>query len=241
VGLNRVTWDLRNEATQSPRMRTKPLDNPEFVLDADGTRDTPGFGGFSVLLPPGRSTVQLTVDGQTQSQPLEVRKDPNSFATDRDIQLATEALLRLQGDQNAAAGVVNTVENLRAQLQSLQKRLGDERANAALRTRGDSLERKLMAVEARIQDLRQTGRGQDGVRWPVMAGGQISYLAGNIATSSFAPTQQQGAVYQVLQKQVQDARAALDALLSQDVAAFNRLLTARGQPALTPELPKPIP
>jgi len=40
---------------------------------------------------------------------------------------------------------------------------------------------------------------------------------------------------------VQNARAALDTLLAQEVAAFNRLLTARGQPALTPELPKPIP
>lgn len=98
-----------------------------------------------------------------------------------------------------------------------------------------------MAVETQLQDLQQTGQGQDGVRWPVRAGGQISYLAGNIGSSASAPTAQQGAVHQVLQKQVQDARAALDRLLAQDLAAFNRMLTGRGQPAITPELPKPVP
>jgi hypothetical protein len=243
MGLNRVTWDLRNEATPSPRMRTKPLDNEVFELDPDGTRDAPGFGSFSVLMPPGRYTVQLTVDGQSQSQsqPLEVRKDPNSFATMQDIQASSAALLKLQADQTVAAGVVGSIENVRAQLQSLHKRLGDERANASLRARGDSLEKKFMAVEARIQDLRQTGRGQDGVRWPVMAGGQISYLAGNIGDSDFAPTQQQGAVYMVLQKQVQDAKMALDTLLAQDLAAFNKLLSGKGQPPITAEMPKPLP
>ena len=83
-------------------MRTKPLYDEPFELDSAGTRDAPGFGALSVLLPPGRYTVQLTVDGQTQSQPLEVLKDPNSFATDQDIAASSEALLKLQAEQNAA-------------------------------------------------------------------------------------------------------------------------------------------
>ena len=65
VGLNRVYWDLNNESTKSPRMRTKPVNDAEFVLDPDGTRDAPGFGTIAVRMPPGRYTVKLTVDGQT--------------------------------------------------------------------------------------------------------------------------------------------------------------------------------
>ena len=51
AGLNRVTWDLRNEATKPARMRTKPLYDEPFELDSNGTRDAPGFGPISVLMP----------------------------------------------------------------------------------------------------------------------------------------------------------------------------------------------
>ena len=51
-------------------MRTKPMFNAEFQMDSDGTRPAPGFGSIAVLMPPGRYTVQLTVDGQSLQQPL---------------------------------------------------------------------------------------------------------------------------------------------------------------------------
>ena len=222
-------------------MRTKQMYNDVFQLDTAGTRDAPGFGSFSVLLPPGRYTVKLTVDGQSQSQPLEVRKDPNAFATDQDIKASVDRLLALQVDQNAAADMVNTIEIVRAQLQQLRTRLATDRSNSALVTRGDSLEQRFISVEQNLVDLRQTGRGQDGVRWPTRAGGQISYLAGNIGGSSLSPTTQQVAVHGVLQKQVKDTRTALDALIQKELAAFNQLLSSKGQPPIGLELPKPIP
>jgi hypothetical protein len=227
-GLHRVSWDLRNEATRSPRMRTKPMYNPEFQLDADGTRAAPGFGSFSVLMPPGRYTVRLTVDGQTLSQPLDVRKDPNSFVTDQDIVASTSLLLRMQNDLSATADLLNTIETVRAQLQSLSADLANDRRNANVRVRGDSLESRFSALANTIIDLRMTGRGQDGVRWPVRLGGRISYLAGNIGSSSFAPTRQQGDVHVELQKQVRDTRSALETLMNRDLAAFNALLRSRG-------------
>ena len=39
-------------------MRTKPMYDAEFTMDADGTRPAPGFGTLSVLMPPGRYTVK---------------------------------------------------------------------------------------------------------------------------------------------------------------------------------------
>ena len=45
--------------------------------------------------------------------------------------------------------------------------VASDAAMADLRSSGDSLERKFVGVEERIIDLRMTGRGQDGVRWPV--------------------------------------------------------------------------
>src|SRR5439155_11061535 len=143
--------------------------------------------------------------------------------------------------QNAAADQLNTIEIVRAQLQALHPQLASERRNADLLVRGDSLEQHLIAVEVHLQDLRQTGRGQDGVRWPTRLGGQLSYLAGNIAASDFAPTTQQGAVHAQLQKQVQDNRAVLDKLLQTELTAFNRMLSGKGLKPITTEAPRLMP
>ena len=230
AGLNRVYWDLRNESTKSPRMRTKPMNNAEFTMDPDGTRSAPGFGTLAVLMPPGRYTVRLAVDGQTYTQPLDVLKDPNTIVTDVDIRASNALLTSMQNDMNATADMLNTIENVRAQIQALD-------APADVRAPADSVERKFMTVEANIVDLRMTGRGQDEVRYPVKLGGQLNYLAGGISASDFTPTAQQREVDQVLAKQVKDTHAALQALIQNDLAKLNALLRSKGLKTIDASLP----
>ena len=228
AGLNRVYWDLRNETTRSPRLRTKPEFNDEFQMDRDGTRATPGFGAFSVLMPPGRYTVQLTVDGRTLERPLEVRKDPNTTGTLADIRAQTDLLLALQADHRSTAEMLGTIEDVRAQARALTSQLANDASAAAVRSGADSLEQRFIALERRMVDLRLTGRGQDEVRYPVKLGGQIGYVEGGISSSDFAPTTQQKDVQSELARQVREARAELDRLLSQDLARFNTMLRGRG-------------
>jgi photosystem II stability/assembly factor-like uncharacterized protein len=237
AGVNRLYWDLRNETTKAPRMRTKPMYNAEFPLDSNGTRAAPGFGAISVLMPPGRYTVKLTVDGQSFTQPLEVRKDPNSGVSDQELRAATDLLATMQNGLNAAADMVNTIEAVRAQIGTLQALIASDASNAAIRAGSDSLEQKFIELEQKMQDLRMTGRGQDEVRWPVKLGGQLGYLAGGIASSDFAPTAQQRGVQQLLDKQVRDNRAALEQLIQRDLAAFNTLLRGRGLKTIDVTLP----
>src|SRR5436190_184459 len=211
-------------------MRTKPMYDAEFTMDSDGTRAAPGFGTLSVLMPPGRYTVKLTVDGQTYAQPLDVLKDPNTPVTDADIRASGGLLMTMQGDMNTTADMLNTIENVRAQIQGLN-------APADVRTSADSVEKKFMSVEGNIVDLRMTGRGQDEVRYPVKLGGQLNYLAGGISASDFAPTAQQREVDQVLAKQVKDTRAALQVLIQNDLAKLNVLLRSKGLKTIDASLP----
>ena len=214
-------WNLRNDTTIAARLRTKPLHNAEFTMERDGTRSAPGIGRLAVLMPPGSYTVKLTVDGQSYSQPIEVRKDPNSSATLQDIQAANALLLELQRDIDAAARMLISIESARQRVQNLT-------GSADLRAAADSLEQKLITVEQNIIDLRLSGRGQDEVRWPAMLGARLSHLANGVAASDFTPTVQQREVQQLLAKQVADTRAALDRVMQTDLVAFNRLLNARG-------------
>jgi len=231
AGLNRTSWDLRNTASRGPRLRTKPVNDAEFEMARDGTRDAPGFGAITVLMPPGRYTAKLTANGQTLTQAFDVLKDPNQAETVADIKAATDALLALQRDHKSAAEMLGTIENVRAQIESL----GAESATATdIRQTGDTVEHKFMAVEGQIIDLRLTGRGQDEVRYPVMAAGQLSWLAGGIGASDFTPTSQQREVQGVLNTKVRDTRSALDRLLQRDLAAFNGMLKAKGLKTIDP-------
>jgi hypothetical protein len=223
-GINRVYWDLRNEPTRTTRLRTKPMYNAEFQMDADGTRASPDGGSISVLMPPGRYTVRLTAGGQSFTQPLEVRKDPNTTATDVEIRATADLLRSLQGDLNTSVEMLSTIESARAQIQALTT----PSAAADVRSAGESLERKLMDVEQNLIDLRLTGRGQDGVRFPVKAMGQLNYLAGQIASSDFAPTTQQRAVRTVLGDRVRNTHQALTRLLQGELAQYNALLRSKG-------------
>jgi len=237
AGLNRVYWDLRNEASKSPRMRTKPQFDDAFSLSADGTRDAPGFGAISVLLPPGRYTAHLVADGQSFAQPLEVRKDPGSAVSDEELRANVQLQLTMQGELSASADMLNTMETVRAQIGTLNAQVANDRSSADIRAGADSLEQKFMSLEAKLQDLRMTGRGQDAVRWPVRLGGQLSYVAANVASSDFAPTAQQKEVQLALERQLRDDRAALALLIERDLKSFNDRLRAKNLKTIDVTLP----
>jgi len=166
--------------------------------------------------------VKLTVGGQELTQQLVVRKDPNSGGSEEEIQTQTKALGNLQSDLGAAVDVINRIELLRSQLQSLRALVP-----ADVRRTADSLERRLSGVEDNLFDLRLTGRGQDDVRWPTKLAGQITYLAQGIASSDFAPTTQQNEVQQLLEGELKTLRGQLDGLVNQDLAQLNALLKQR--------------
>jgi hypothetical protein len=235
AGLNRAYWDLENDAPAPPRLRTKPLFNEQFELGADGTRSAAGFGTISVVMPPGRYTVRLNVGGKSYSQPLEILRDPHSRAPLGETRAATNALLALQRDHAATGEMLTTVDRIRAQLAALRNQLGGD-AGAELRSSSDSLDGKLVDLAHRIVDLRLTGRGQDGVRFPVRLAGQLAYLAATIAASEFAPTAQQREVAALLHKELLDTHEALRGFIAKDLAAFNAILRGRGLRAIDAEL-----
>jgi photosystem II stability/assembly factor-like uncharacterized protein len=233
AGLNRAYWNLRGETPPAPRLRTKPMFNEEFELDTAGSRSAPGFGGFNILMPPGRYTVRLTVNGIPYTQPLTVLKDPNTLATLAEIHDQTRMMLAIQRDHAAAGAMLTTIEDIRAQIAALGSQLGADTAGA------DSLERKLMSVEERLIDLRMTGRGQDGVRWPVRLGGQLDYVASIISSSDFAPTAQAREVAAVLAKETRDVHAALTAFINSELPKYNEVLKAKGLKTITAQLSVP--
>ncbi len=224
-GINRLHWDLTDEPGIPTRLLTSPLYAEHIRVGPEG-RDAPGTSRISLLVAPGRYSVTLTVDGVEHTQPLEVRKDPNSDGSEADIAAQLRLLAAIRTDMDSAAVAVSRVESVRVQLAALRRVSRDADVTRAV----DALEQRLVEVEMALVDLRQTGQGQDGVRFEAKLIGKLGYLTGALASSDFRPTDQQVEVQGKLNTELKERLAAIDAVLANDLAALNSLVRARNIP-----------
>jgi hypothetical protein len=167
--------------------------------------------------------VTLTAGGETQSQPLVVRKDPNSRGSEADIAAQTRVASSIHADLVAAADAVHRLESARVQLDTLARTATE----TGVRNAAAALHRRLTDLEMELVDLRLTGRGQDGVRFGSKLIGKLGYLANGIGSSDDRPTDQHLEVQQLLNGQLRTHLAALDRLLAEDLAALNTRLRQR--------------
>jgi hypothetical protein len=223
-GINRVQWDLRHETSMALRLRTSPAFAPEVGLGPEGWRPAPEGGRMSLLAVPGTYTVKLIVDSQEQSQPLIVRKDPNSAGTEPDIQAQTSILRDLRNQLVTAVDMVNHIEIIRRQLEDLMPLLESHPQSAALKRAAGDLEQKVLAVEDRLIQRKLTDSGQDMVRWPAQLISKLTHLGESIGGSDDAPTTQARQVYENLKQQIAALRDQLGVVVSRDVASLNTLL-----------------
>ena len=231
TGLNRVTWDLREEASTQAVLRTKPLFADWVTLDEERTR-AGTIGRISILAPPGEYAVALKVGDTERTAPLEVRKDPKSEGTLEDIAAQTALLRLLRADLETVVGTVNEIEWLRRQVLDL-KLLAEETGRVeSIASAVDGLDGSLLAVEEQLIQLLITGTGQDHLRWPTQLAGRILYLAGVVATSDFRPTDQMLEVYEGLHEQVEARAAEFAEIVESDLTGVNGALDAAGMPGV---------
>ena len=227
AGLNRIYWDLRGEPSNEIRMRTNPLvPAPQVRLGPEGWRAPAGGGAsITILQPPGTYTVKLAVGGRELTQPVVVRKDPNGAGTEADIEAQTKLLVELRRDLNTAVDLLNRIEMVRSQIESLGRVVAD----AEVTKGGAALNQKLIDLEMQLIDLRITG-AQDGIRFAAKLVSRFGYLANGMSNADFTPTDQQLEVQKLLAERLRGRVADFDAIAAGDLAAFNQILRARNIP-----------
>jgi hypothetical protein len=208
-------------------MRTSPLSPaPHVRLGPEGWRPPAGGGAtISILQPPGTYTVKLSAGGRELTQPLIVRKDPHSAGTEADIEAQTQTLVELRRDLNTAVDLLNRIELVRSQIESLGRVVSD----AEVKKAGAALNQKLVDLEMLLIDLRITG-AQDGIRFAAKLVSRFGYLANGVSNADFRPTDQHLEVQKLLAERVRARVADFDAIAGGDLAAFNQMLRSRNIP-----------
>lgn len=226
-GINRVFWDLRYEASETPRMRTQVMEHSHVPIGDDGWRAAGESGRVTPLAPPGEYTVRLSVGEQEFRQQLVVLKDPRSAGTEADIRTQFGVILELRDEANAVVDLINEAESIRDQIIRLSDRLRDIGESDSIIEAGQAIEQKLIDLEMNLTDVRLSGgsAGQDQLRWPRQLYAKITSLAGYIGGSDFVPTDQELEVHQRLRGLLRDYQTQMATIREQDIAEFNGLLT----------------
>jgi hypothetical protein len=169
--------------------------------------------------------VKLSAGGRELTQPILVRKDPHSAGTEADIEAQTNVLVELRRDLNTAVSLLNRIELVRAQIESLGRVVSDADVTKA----GAALNQKLIDLEMQLIDLRLTG-AQDGIRFGARLISRFGYLASGMSNADFRPTDQHLEVQKLLAERLRARLGDFDAIAAGDLAAFNQMLRSRNIP-----------
>jgi hypothetical protein len=207
-GLNRFIWDLRYPDAHGIDSRTYlfggSLRGPEAV--------------------PGKYRIKLTVNGQSYTQPFEIRKDPRAPTTQEGFQQQFDLLLAVRDKLSTAHTAVNEILRVQEQVEAASKMAGE---NASIGESARKLNGELNSVLHKLVELRFTGFDDQTLVYPLQLNNRIAALQ-TYVQGEFAPTEQDYRVFDELSSELTQRLTELKHIVEVGVPAFNAKLKAEG-------------
>jgi photosystem II stability/assembly factor-like uncharacterized protein len=211
AGLNRFVWDLRYEEAH----RVPGYYLWEYTSGAKGP-----------VAVPGQYQVRLTVGGDSQVAPLEVKLDPRVNVSQADLEQQFTLLMGVHEELNQIYDAVNQIQDVRSQIAGLKRRLPENASTKAIATSADDLEKKLVAVRDRMVNL-TISANEDSLAYPPQFDTKLAYLVMDAGSADSAPTEAEQLEFEKLKRQGGELLSRWDDLQRRDLAAFQKL-TAEG-------------
>ncbi|SPF48763.1 conserved hypothetical protein [Candidatus Sulfopaludibacter sp. SbA4] len=205
AGLNRFFWNLRYEDS----------------VKVPGTFYETDIAPKGPMALPGTYQVRLTAAGQTQTAPLELRKDPRLDISPADLEKQFELERQLTRTLTSLHNAVNQIRDLRAQVAALGQRYKNAAQWEPLKPLADDLLKKISAVESKLIQVQMKSTEGD-LRYPTMLDEQLIYLNWSLDASDAAPTEGQQALFTELSGKVREQLSQWDEILTRDLNGFNR-------------------
>ena len=216
AGVHRVPWDLRYKGAST---------FPGMIL----------WGGSTAgpSAPPGRYSVRLTLDGQSQHRTFAVRRNPLfTDVSDADLRaqfaLASRVVARLTEANDA-------VIRVRAIKRATDDRL-TKSEDATLKSAGAKLIASLSAVEGDIYQVRNQS-GQDPLNFPIKINNRLANLNRVVNTGDGRPIANAPVLLNEYGRQLTLQLARLERVLATDFAAFAAELRRLGLPPINANCP----
>ena len=216
-GLNRFEWDLRYPDAAS---------FPGMILWAGGVR------GPAVV--PGTYQVRLTVNGKTQTQGFEVRKDPRLQTTPEQYAAQLELGLQMRDKLSQTNDAVIQIRDTCKQVDELTTRLASgpqtEKSRMVL-DRAKTLSTEITQIEEALYQTKSRA-SEDPLNFPVRLNNKLAALLTAVEGSDSQPTASQQQVYEDLATEINAQINKLKQIMDVQVPSFNKYVRDQDIPAI---------
>jgi photosystem II stability/assembly factor-like uncharacterized protein len=207
-GMHRFVWNLHT----TPRTELSPPD--------EDSRET------GLWVPPGRYTARLTSSGESKERVIEVRRDPRIPATDADLSEQFALSREVEKMRMALASAERRLETVRKSVDALAGKLtgDDEHARAELAAR-------LAKVAGTSDYMKLAGGGLDLSSFSGVSA-VLTKLAFTLESADGAPAPDDRRAAKADRDLVSTVVASANAVLSNELKAFNERLAKVGAPVI---------
>ena len=216
AGMNRFIWPMRY-----PDARKVPGD--KLMEDR----------GRGPIAPPGAYQVRLEVGGGSQTQAFKLVRDPRVTTSQADFDAQFALLMQIRDKLSDTHDCVNLLRSVRQQVDEWVKRAAGHTSAEAVSQAAAALQEKLSAIEHVLIQVDYKG-ARDRLNLPVKLTAKLSELTSVVAAGDFAPPQQAYDVYHDISRRIDQPLQQFEAVIDQDVSAFQHLVQELGIPAIVP-------
>jgi photosystem II stability/assembly factor-like uncharacterized protein len=216
AGMNRFAWNLR-------------YDSPPPILPVAFYE---GLGPQGPIALPGKYTVKLTANGESQTAPLELVMDPRVKVPEADLQQQHELSMQIWNSITQLHEAVNQIRGLRQDLEAAKERLGEQASGKPLVEQIDGLEKKIAPIE---EDLVQVNMksSEGNLSFPNKLDEEFDTLRQFVENADNPPTQGQQKVYHDMNTELQQDLANWKEIADTDVPALNSAIEKSQVPAIS--------
>lgn len=218
TGLQRLLWDGRAEGIVS---------FPGMILWGAGTNGP--------MLPPGRYTARLTIDGKKLTAPVTVRRNPwIADVTDADLVAQYRFGRQVRDKATEANRSVIAIRRVKSQLDDRYKRAAND---AALKSAGETLRTDASAVEENVYQVRNQS-GQDPLNFPIKVNNRLANLLAMSERGDGRPTTNMPEIFGILTTELKGYTDRLAQVWKTDLVAVNKELARLNLPPIDPDCVK---
>jgi hypothetical protein len=211
AGLNRFAWNL-----DYPGAKTF-----EGMILWGATTNGP-------MALPGTYQVKLTVDGDTKTQPLVIKKHPLRNTADADLEEQFNLGIAIRDKVSEANQAVIDIRRIKAQVNEAKTKNNKKEFTLV----ADRLLNALSTVEADLYQVKNQS-GQDPLNFPIKTNNRLASLLGMTLRGEGKPTANISPIFEDLKKELKDETDRLEKVYGNELKAFNIEATSAGLPAVS--------
>jgi len=175
---------------------------------------------------PGEYKVSLKVNDQEQSQMFSILADPRAESTLADMQKQFDFIESVNKTMDEAHKSIKKIRNINGQLGAFQKQYKDDENVKELVEKAKELQEQLSNIEKELYQTKNRS-GQDPLNFPIRLTNKLGHLNSLVRMGDFAPTDQDVAVKNELTAKIEKQLTAFNAILNDEVKAFNAAFNAK--------------